>query len=236
MDDLQFRRTLYADPKSQDPEITAAKAESSKQQFAHDIEQLERKIEHALDIPVPDDLYNKLILRQTLTSHRQQKRKTRIHLALAASVAFAFGLTLNFMQFSSAYAGIDDYALAHVYHEQGAHDNNTLARVSLTSLNAKMASFNGSFSNVVGELLSADYCRFDGIKSLHLVFQGELSPVNVFIVPNDFDLVNSKAFSNVELQGVAQSFGSQSLIIVADKQEPLNRWKNNLSDNIQWSI
>ncbi len=236
MDDLQFRRTLYADPKNQDPEITAAKAESSKQQFAQDIEHLERKIESALHIPVPDDLYNKLILRQTLASHRQQKRKTRVHLALAASVAFAFGLTLNFMQFSSAYAGIDDYALAHVYHEQDSYDNNALTRVSLTSLNAKMASFNGSFNNIVGELLTADYCRFDGIKSLHLVFQGESSPVNVFIVPNDFDLINSKAFSDVDLQGVAQSFGRQSMIIVADKQEPLNQWKNNLSNNIQWSI
>ncbi|WP_286265589.1 DUF3379 family protein [Thalassotalea atypica] len=236
MDDLKFRRSLLADPYSQDPEfMSARKADASKQQYAQEIEILNSKIEQALNVPVPEDLCDHLILRQTMASHRQQKRKSRTHLALAASVAFAFGLIFNFMQFSSAYSGIDDYALAHVYHEVGSFDNTTDARVSLTSLNSKMASFDGRFSGTIGELISADYCRFDGIKSLHLVFQGKTSPVNVFVVPNRDEVLFSEQFSDAQLRGIAKQFGQQNVIIVGDKQESLNQWQQNLAKNIQWS-
>ncbi len=237
MDDLQFRRTLYADPKCQDSDFVAAKnADSNRKKIAHEVDVLESKLESAFQIPVPTSLCDKLILGQTMASHRQQKRRNRVHLALAASVAFAFGLTLNFMQFSSAYAGIDDYALAHVYHERGVFDNNSDTRVSLSSLNTKMAAFNGSFSSTIGELIAADYCRFDGVKSLHLVFQGEKAPINVFVVPKRDDVLFAKTFSDSILQGVASEFGEQNVIIVGDKTESLAKWQSNLSQNIQWSI
>jgi len=171
MDDLQFRRSIYADPNSQDQEfLDAIASDPAKQKFAQEIHQLDDKINQAMNVDVPDDLYNKLILRQTLASHQQQKRKKRIHLAMAASVAFAVGLTLNFMQFSSAYTTLGDYALAHVYHEDNHWHNSDEANVSLSSLNQKMAAFDGSFLNAIGKLISADYCRFDSMKSLHLVF------------------------------------------------------------------
>lgn len=236
MDDLQFRRSLYADPKHMDEEIKAAmNADPKKQQFAQELEQLDSKIAKALEVDVPDDLANKLILRQTMASHQQQKRKSRVHLALAASVAFAFGLTLNFMQFSSAYSGIGEYALAHVYHEQEYFSNNQEAKVTLASLNSKMDTFDGSFANMIGKLISADYCRFDGIKSLHLVFQGEQSPVNVFIVPERDDVSFTEYFSDKELNGVAEKIGKQNVIIVGDKKEPIEKWRTNLNSNIRWS-
>ena len=43
-----------------------------------------------------------------------------------------------------------------------------------------MVTFNGSFSESMGELIAADYCRFDGMKSLHLVFKGVTDTVAVF--------------------------------------------------------
>ncbi|MFD2168229.1 DUF3379 family protein [Thalassotalea euphylliae] len=236
MDDLQFRRSLYADPKSKDPELADAKnADASRQQFAKELEQLDEKIASALDIPVPEDLSNKLILRQAMASHRQDKRKTRIHLALAASVAFVGGLTLNFLQFSSAYNSLGDYALAHVYHEEGVFSNADVNRVSMTTLNTKMAAFNGSFTGAIGELISADYCRFDGVKSLHLVFKGANSPVNVFIVPERDGVAFSEQFSDSLYKGQSINAGSNQVIVVGDKSEQLNKWQENLSKNVRWS-
>ena len=159
-----------------------------------------------------------------------------MHLALAASVALALGLTVNFLQFSSAYSGLGDYALAHVYHEEHAFDNNSDARVSLASLNSKMASFNGAFTEQVGQLLSADYCRFDGVKSLHLVFQGKQSPVNVFIVPERDSVKFKQEFYDSKYQGRSVAFGDKQMIVVGDKTESLQKWQSNLSNNIQWSI
>lgn len=237
MDDLQFRRAIYADPNNQDAEtILAQQQDPSKKQFAHDICQLDEKIKQALQVPVPDDLCNKLILRQTLATHQMQKRKKRVHLALAASVAILGGLVLNFMQFSSAYNNLGDYALAHVYHEQGNFANNGSSNVTLTSLNQKMAAFEGNFSQSLGKLLFADYCRFDGMKSLHLVYQGKTSPVTVFVVPKNEQLSFSNTFNDEQLFGSSLKFSNSNIIVVADKNESLGEWQQHISETVSWSI
>lgn len=237
MDDLQFRRALYADPHNQDPEVIAAQqSDPSKKQFAHDIYQLDKQIEQTLKIPVPDDLCDKLILRQSLANHQVHKKKTRIHLALAASVAIVGGLLLNFMHASSAYSTMSDYALAHVYYEQGAFANDAGNQVSLTTLNQKMAAFDGQFKQTLGTLISADYCRFGGIKSLHLVFQGKTSPVDVFVTPNTEQLAFSANFNDKNLHGTSLAFNQSSIIVVADKNESLAQWQTDINNTVVWSI
>jgi len=240
MDDLQFRRAILADPKSTETdnaELLAALLEDpAKKQFAQEINLLDEKIKQALNIPVPDNLCDKLILRQTLASHQVQKRKTRVHLALAASVAILGGLLFNFMQFSSAYTSLGDYALAHVYHEETYFANNSKDRVTLTSLNQKMAAFDGNFNESLGKLLFADYCRFDGMKSLHLVFQGKTSPVTVFVLPKNDQLNFTAKFDDNNLYGESLGFKHANVIIVGDKNESLEQWQQNISSNIAWTI
>jgi len=237
MDDLQYRRSIYANPTSQDVDIIAAQnADPAKKQLAHELYLFNKKLKQALSIPVPDDLYNKLLLRQTLASHQQDKRKSRLHLALAASVAIIAGLIVNYLHFSNSYNNLGDYALAHVYHEQNVFYNDDNNRVSLTSLNKKMTSFNASFSGSLGELISADYCRFDGIKSLHLVFKGLTDTVAVFIVPKDEHLAFTNKFSDNKLQGESLGFKQANIIIVTDKNESLGLWQRNINEKISWSI
>lgn len=237
MDDLQFRRCIYADPASLDQDINDARnADPAKNKLAQELCRLDEKIKQAMNIPVPDDLCNKLLLRQTLASHQQEKRKTRIHLALAASVAIIAGVIVNYLQFSSSYNNLGDYALAHVYHEQNTFSNDDNTRVSLTSLNNKMTTFKGAFNGSMGELISADYCRFDGIKSLHLVFQGVTDTVAVFVVPKKEHLTFTDNFNDKKLQGESLSFEHANILVVADKNESLSRWHRAINDNITWLI
>jgi len=237
MDDLQFRRSIYADPKSRDETVQEAiDADPAKQQFVRDIEALDDKLARAMKVPVPDDLYDKLILRQTMDSHRQQKRKTRIQLAMAASIAFALGLTFNVMQYSEPRATLGEYALAHVYHEEGKFSNDDDIRVSLAALNNKMSSFNGSFERNFGELISAQFCPFQGIKSLHLVFQGKSSPVTVLIVPNQAELEFIEDFNDENFNGKTLLMRDNSVIVIGDKNEPLEKWQDNIRENVSWSI
>ena len=237
MDDLQFRRRIYADPNTRDEDmLVAMKEDPAKQKFTQDLEDLDTRLFKAMNVDVPDDLSHKLILRQTFASHQQQKRKSRVRLALAASVAFAMGLTFNFMQFSSTYNNLGDYAIAHVNHEIDYFSNATLANVSLSSLNTKMAAFNGSFTADIGKLLFADYCRFDGMKSLHLVFQGKTSTVTVFVVPQNDQLEFSADFSNDDLIGKSQQFKNSNIIVIGDKNEPLQQWQKTIDENVSWSI
>ena len=237
MDDLQYRRSIYADPTSQDPDIIAAQnADPAKKQLAQELYLFDEKLKEAMKVPVPDDLCNKLLLRQTLASHQQEKRKSRVHLALAASVTIIAGLVVSYLQFSNSYTNLGDYALAHVYHEENDFYNDDNNRVSLTSLNKKMTAFNGSFSESLGELISADYCRFDGMKSLHLVFQGITNTVTVFIVPKEEHLAFTNKFSDNKLQGESIGFKQANILVVADKNESLELWQRKINDNISWSI
>ncbi len=236
MDDLNFRRAIYADPKTQNAEVLAAmKTDEKKKKFSQELSQLDEKIMQAMQVPVPDGLCDKLILRQSLANHQVYKRKTRIHLALAASVAIIGGLVLNFMQFSSAYNNLGDYALAHVYHEQGHFNNDSTTQVSLTNLNNKMATSDGNSKKSLGKLLFADYCRFDGMKSLHLVYQGATSPVTVFIVPKDEQLNFTPNFNDKKLFGSSIEFKHSNVIVVADKNESLSQWKKSISDTVSFS-
>ena len=236
MDDLLFRRNIYADPKTTDPDVISAKnSDPAKQKFAHELEQLDQKIFDALNVSVPEELSEKLILRQSLASHQQQKKTTRIKLAVAASVAFAIGLTVNQLQFSHAYSTIGDYAIAHTNHEANHFSNNGEANVTLTALNKKMASFNGQFSANLGELMMAEFCRFDGMKSLHLVLKGQNSPVNIYVVPANEHLAYMKEFTNGELNGLVNDFKASQIIVVGDTQEPLQQWQQRINKNIRWS-
>ena len=237
MDDLQFRRSILADPKNRDDAINAAlKADPAKQKFAQETDNLDNKIAQAMNIPVPDDLVNKLILRQTLASHQQQKSKTRVRLAMAASVALVMGFTANFMMFSNTYKNLADYAIAHVNHEAKHFSNTDQPNVTLASLNEKMAAFKGSFGSTFGTLIFADYCRFDGSKSLHLVFQGKSSPVNIFILPDDQDIEFVADFENTKLQGNSLHFNHSNIVVVGDKNEPIKQWQERVNKSITWSI
>ena len=99
-----------------------------------------------------------------------------------------------------------------------------------------MATFDGNFSRTLGKLIFADYCRFDGMKSLHLVYQGKTSPVTVFIVPKNEQLSFSADFNDKKLFGSSMEFNHSNIIVVADKNESLGQWQQNISSTVSWSI
>jgi len=236
MDDLQFRRILYADPKASDEAVQTAKAEDpAKQKFAQEVEKLDNQILDALSVPVPDDLKEKLILRQSLASHRQQTKLKRVKLAIAASVAIAVGISVHNLQFSHAFSDMADYAIAHTEHEAKYFSNDGEANVTLAALNKKMASFNGTFSDTMGELMMADYCRFDGMKSLHLVFRGKSSPVNVFIIPKNEHLASHAEFNKGNYRGTSLKYDTSNIIVVGAQDEPVSQWQKKIDGSIRWS-
>ena len=99
-----------------------------------------------------------------------------------------------------------------------------------------MTTFSGSFNNTMGELISADYCRFDGMKSLHLVYKGITDIVTIFVVPKEEHLNFTDIFNDSKLQGKSISFEHANVIVVTDKNESLTSWQRVINDNIDWLI
>lgn len=235
MDDLEFRRTIYADPNCKDPEVLkAAKEDTSKRIFWDELKQLDNELQQATKVEVPEGLAERLILKQSIASHTQQKKRTRIHLALAASFAFVFGVVFTMLQQPDNRMDLGEHALAHVYHD-GFYAMARNDDVSLQQVNAKLAELGANLSADVGKIMFAKFCNFDGIRSLHMVMQGEQGKITVFVVPNNNEFRSSDSFSDGKLYGESYEFGQASLVIVADQDQSFDDVKTKLKEKLVFS-
>lgn len=165
MDELEIRRRLYADPRDRSEDVQQALTENPDfQAFADDLNQFDSKLAAAMTIPVPTDLADKLILRQSMHQFQTQKRRNRVVLALAASVAFAVGISLPLLRGGGLPGPSFDpsaHALAHIEHE-ASFINSVDEAVDLQRLNVKMAGIGAAFERLDKHVYFANYCDFDG--------------------------------------------------------------------------
>ncbi|MGS2721344.1 DUF3379 domain-containing protein [Paraglaciecola aestuariivivens] len=234
MDELEFRRKLYANPYCDDKDVLAAKQnDPKKHSFCLELQQLEQKMQAASQVKVPKDLAHKLILRQSLHSHKQQKTRSRIQLALVASVAFVVGISFTLWQ-QSTLLDISKQAIAHVIHEGnyalGAQEN-----ISLEQVNAKLATFGGSFNEDIGRIYYANFCDFQNLRSLHMVVQGVQGKVSVFIIPHQSGHLKEGQALDKKYQSQAIDLQRASIVVVGETAENVATTKQKLSEKIIFS-
>jgi hypothetical protein len=234
MDELEFRRTLYADPNCKDEQILAAIADDPKKQaFCEELKQLDKNMHQASQVKVPGDLVHKLLLRQTMQSHRASKVRNRIHLAMAASVAFVVGVSFTMWQQHNL-LNIADQAIAHVYQE-GSYALEANNNVSLQQVNAKLAQFGGEFTEELGEVYYANFCDFENVRSLHMVMQGENGKVSVFVIPHD-DSHDAKGSATARgYQSQAMDVKRASIVVVGEEGVDIQGMKEQLKRKIHFS-
>ncbi|MCC2615159.1 DUF3379 domain-containing protein [Aestuariibacter halophilus] len=233
MDDLQFRRAVYADPNSKSPElIAAAAADPAKQAFWDDIKAMEAKLQRAATVSVPDGLAERLLLRQSMDRHAHQQRRNRWYLNLAASVAIVAGVGFTLWQSSTQAVDLGQHALAHVHHEWDSYAPRTGYQASLSDMNEDLSELGAQLVGNIGHVYTANYCNFDGIRSYHIVMEGEHGMVTVFVVPNEDTRRFVASFADQQLHGQGIQLGKASLFIVAEQSQQLadiaNRVKRQL--------
>ncbi len=229
MDDLEFRRRVFSDPNSQDPDFLEAVAEGQgRQNTLSDLKALDDKIFSAMKVDVPDGLAEKLILRQQVKLHRAEKRRTGFMLAAAASVAFVAGIAFTLLR--NAPVDLAEHAIAHVYHEHEAmladqsisYDQVNKQLVSLTDMKG------AHFTEQPGEVFYSTYCDFQGVRSLHMVIQGKDGKVTLFIVPEDKRMRFEKTFTDKKYQGMMFKKDGAYMILVGKDKADLNYVKKEI--------
>ncbi|MDB2386411.1 DUF3379 domain-containing protein [Shewanella sp.] len=230
MDELTFRRQAYGEPNNQDPEfLQATHTSAEREALVNDLKHLDSKIENALHIDVPNDLADKLLLRQQLQQHNQQRRKTGFSFAMVASVAFLAGMTFTLLR--SGPVDLSQHALAHIYHEDKALqlDEN----VPYQDVNFQLASLNSNtemrFTQQPGKVFYSTYCDFQGVQALHLVMQGESGKVTLFIVPLEERMVLEEAFADNKYKGIGFQTDNAYMLLVGEKSSDLNFVKNEIT-------
>jgi hypothetical protein len=223
MDELTFRRTIYADPNTTDPDvIKAANEDPSKQAFWDEVKALDAQIMQAAAIPVPDNFAEKLLLRQGMDEFSQRRRKRPWYVAMAASVAMV--ASIGYMTLLAGDNGLANDVFAHVSHEYVNKEMMmSSGNVSNESINAKMATFNGELIEDIGDVVSANYCYLDKIKSLHMIIKGEKGLISLFIVPDKESESIEEDFSNDELTGNSFLLESAKVIVVGDNENDVSK-------------
>lgn len=235
MDDLQFRRAIYADPDCSDESVLEAAAlDAAKRAFWDELKKLDSDIALASKVEVPADLAQKLILKQTVEQHKVERKRTRVHLALAASIAFAFGISVTMLQ-QEPLLDLSEHALAHIYHEGDGFALKADGDVALSQVNAKLASMGTQFTNKVGRIYFANFCNFEGLRSFHMVMEGEQGKVTVFVLPLDENHKPVKHFSDGKMYGETVETRQARFIIVGEEGKSFENFKSNLKSNTTFS-
>jgi PleD family two-component response regulator len=75
----------------------------------------------------------------------------------------------------------------------------------------------------IGEVLSANYCYLDKIKSIHMIIRGEKGFISLFIVPGSESEDLQDEFSNNEHIGSSFLLKSAKIIIVGDDKDQVSQ-------------
>ncbi|KNC68781.1 DUF3379 family protein [Pseudoalteromonas ardens] len=242
MDELEFRRRLFADPNDKDV-VAQADTDPAKQRLVKEMQDFDATLHSALDISVPDDLAQKILAKQqadTDTSMQQTAevkqlawyRRFKAPLATAASALLAVSLYFATSVHAPLHAG--EHALQHVYYEAEAL---ALTReVQLQEVNEKLAMFGGKLEAMPGKVTYATFCNFKGQRSLHLIFQSDHGPVTVFIVPTDNDDTksNNERFADGRFSGSIKPGDRADTILVANLDTPLEQYQTAVTESLRW--
>ncbi len=229
MDELEFRRRIYANPADDDDELCmAAQSNADNEAFWKDIKALDEKLKDAANVSVPDDLANKLILNTSLVEFNQHKRRNRWYIGLAASVAFTCGIALTAWQ--QQHVELDQAALAHMYyaeHEQPVGD----AAITPQLVNAKLAQFGAQLDPSIGKIASVNYCLLDAIRSLHMIIETPQGRMSVFLVPDNAKPAPGE-FSDPMYKGTSYALQKTNVLVVGDKNSDLPAFTSQLQQRL----
>lgn len=233
MDDLSFRKAVLADPMSKDPSLLkAADQDPSKRAFWNEVRSLENELKQAAQLPVPDNLADRLILAQSLDDSKLPKRsKAPWYISIAASVALVSFISFNTLNLSNDKLVYD--VLEHMSHAE--YEVAMSKNLTEESIKAKLANFNGVLTSEIGKIVSANFCYLDEIRSLHVILESESGLVSMFVVPDPENNEISDSFSDDRYSGRSFVMNTANIIIVGDNQSIVNTFINKAKNSLRFS-
>ena len=249
MDELEFRRHTIAQPNELDKELQEfANSSADRQQFLNESKAFDKQLDNALEIPVPDNLAERIILNTSLKekartdeleqednviSARSWFKFDRVHLALAASFVIAVSAFM-FSEEQSINQTAGEHALAHVYHE--IYALNKTQPISIQTVNEKLALLGGQISDLPGKVTYVTFCDFQGERGLHLVFESDFGPMTVFIVPSDNQIfeIGSDDFNDSRYAGHINRGKQADTVLIASLGSPVDMYNERISGAIRW--
>lgn len=226
---LDFRRAKLADPRR-----LSIEAEEhligcpACQTFARRVNEGERRLARALEVPVPDGLSERILLG---VHHRAQNRPSYRLWALAATVVMTIGV--GYTQWIRAPHDYAEEALAHVVHEPET------MRVSATVPDDQLADvlqqFGANLREPIGVLRVVKVCPTTDGHGWHIVFDTPQGRATLLLFPrvDKRDRVLHAALRGMD--AIAAPGGSGYYAVVVDSSENMMAITADLQRKIDWN-
>ena len=229
-----YKKALTADPGFEDDFGHAASCASC-QAYRTELLALDVGLKAALEIDVPEftmpelpDLDTDNVISMT---HRRSFSKPT-WFALAASVLLAAVFGVRMMDTGESYGTLESQVLAHLDHERGSLQV-TSTPVSDSRLERVVPESVATLNHEAGLITYAQSCTINGKSVPHLVIQGERGPITILLMPEE-DVAKASSFEGANTQGIILPVGGGSIAIIGEREERLERVKQNVLDSVTW--
>ena len=217
MNDIERKRQQVASVNEHIESISEEDFEQMSEQSIEAVkEQMEfdRQIKKALEVPVPEELEERIIL-----NNATQQRSSRFsYFAIAASITLVLSIALLLPLGPSG--TLSAQALAHVYHEEEylTLDN----QVTAEQLQAKLDKMGFKLANLPKDVTLAMRCGLGGEDSMHIIAKIDGKPVTLFITK--LSEPGTVEFSDNSLVGKIRSGLNANLIVIAEEIQLVDRF------------
>ena len=224
---MAFRRAKLGAPRESSAVALAHLAQCPEcANFSRELDEMDRALEEAARVPVPEGLADRVLLR-----HQLRGRPRRNWLALAATLLLSAVAALLYMQESEQQA-LAQRMIAHVLSEP-----EVLAKtqqVSEAHVARAVASIGGSLRGSFGRVTFLDQCKGLDPGGTHLVIETPNGPVAVLLLPNARRWRNA----NIEGQGLVASVAAAErgvVSVVARSAADAERIRIQLFQAVRWT-
>jgi hypothetical protein len=248
MDDLEFQKRALANPQDCDEDfIAAAETSQQRQSLLQNAKELDAKIHGVLlSVSSPAELANRLraIPTQTATVvSLPVKSRTNRYYAMVASLVLAIGILFSSNLLSTRPSAADlkfhDDIIGHVHREAPRYENSTVS-LSWQQISQVIAEAGGHLRDDERikkmRIKFANDCNvIPSSKGAHIVLEGSKGSVSVIMIHSSpvstkFD-VDDPRFT-----GKIIPFGEGNVIILGEKEEPLESYESLIAETFEWLI
>lgn len=228
---LEFRRRTGADPRDHSPEVQEHRQNCPGCADFLDARQvLDRRLEAALRIPVPEDLRARVIFNYT---GRWQHRPARRWMPIAAGLLVAAGLGFVLIN-TGGKQSLPAAVVAHIEHEPSLLlPTERLAEP--VRVNAILNEGRVHLARPLDNVIHAGLCPFRGRQVPHLVLRVEGEPVSVLLIANEQNGEVEEIHED-GYHGVIVPRRGGSLAIVAARPELVQPAREQLEAAVNWGI
>lgn len=229
-----YKKALTADPGFEDDSGHADSCASC-EAYRTEILALNTRLKAALEINVPEFTMPELPDLDTdnvvsMANRRNFSKPTWF--ALAASVLLAAVIGVRMMDTGETYGTLESQVLAHLDHERGSLQV-TSSPVSDSRLERVVPDNVATMNHEAGLITYAQSCTINGKSVPHLVIQGERGPITILLMPDE-EVAKASSFEGVNTQGIILPVGGGSIAIIGEREERLDRVKQNVLDSVTW--